>query len=400
MDYETGIRLSQIYNRLDSLCRNFCCTVKSCLGIIPNGDVSLVLNQQGNWIVNGTGGVSQPLSQVIYGTGSGITSDSNFTKTASSFNIITSSEVNTTSQFYQGNNVIGLGLNGIQVGFNTPNGFNGFLSADLSGAGHTLDSSIVGYTNQIGNAANTTYTFDAVSVTGMIIKEITDSFGDYTIRFDNSNGFEYRNEAGPNSIFKVSPSGNATFNSAYTLPNSDGTSGQTLTTDGAGNVAWQSPLIYSQTATKQIINTTVETSLLSSGIGVAQIPAGVTNVGTTYQIKIRGFHSNNSFDNLTVRIKIGGTTITSNVVTSGPGAVNTGAGIDVILTFYSVGVSGTYWLQGTYNEEGATSATLATTTVKSLNTTVNQAIDVSLQWGTATNSDQWTVTNFIITKIG
>ena len=50
MDYETGTIIKQLWVRVDSLCRNFCCTVRTCLGISPAGDPSLVLNQQGNWV--------------------------------------------------------------------------------------------------------------------------------------------------------------------------------------------------------------------------------------------------------------------------------------------------------------------------------------------------------------
>ena len=40
--------------------------------------------------------------------------------------------------------------------------------------------------------------------------------------------------------FSVDDSGAATFNSAFTLPTADGTAGQSLQTDGAGNVGWAS----------------------------------------------------------------------------------------------------------------------------------------------------------------
>jgi|LakMenEpi03Aug12_release.lakeMendotaPanAssembly.Ray.scaffolds.fasta_scaffold33810_7 hypothetical protein len=45
--YKAGTKL---YNLLYSSCNNFCCIVKSCLGISSSGSSSLVLNQQGDWI--------------------------------------------------------------------------------------------------------------------------------------------------------------------------------------------------------------------------------------------------------------------------------------------------------------------------------------------------------------
>jgi hypothetical protein len=49
----------KLYNLLSECCTNssggFCYEVLKCLGISPEGNPSLVLNQQGEWITNGTG---------------------------------------------------------------------------------------------------------------------------------------------------------------------------------------------------------------------------------------------------------------------------------------------------------------------------------------------------------
>lgn len=45
-----------------------------CLGISSSGDATLVLNQQGDWVSGGGGSISEPNQQVVFGTGSGVTS--------------------------------------------------------------------------------------------------------------------------------------------------------------------------------------------------------------------------------------------------------------------------------------------------------------------------------------
>ena len=42
-------------------------------------------------------------------------------------------------------------------------------------------------------------------------------------------------------VLKVLENNNVTVNAAYTLPLVDGTTGQRLTTDGAGNLTWETP---------------------------------------------------------------------------------------------------------------------------------------------------------------
>jgi hypothetical protein len=47
--YKAGRKL---YNLLYSSCANFCCIVKSCIGISNLGNPNLLLNQQGDWVTH------------------------------------------------------------------------------------------------------------------------------------------------------------------------------------------------------------------------------------------------------------------------------------------------------------------------------------------------------------
>jgi hypothetical protein len=46
--YTAGTKL---YNILYSSCANLCCLIKNCLGISSGGNAGLVLNQQGDWVL-------------------------------------------------------------------------------------------------------------------------------------------------------------------------------------------------------------------------------------------------------------------------------------------------------------------------------------------------------------
>lgn len=54
-------RVDSIISELKRLNQHFCKKVKCCLGISPQGDSNLVLNQQGDWITAGSGGDIQTL---------------------------------------------------------------------------------------------------------------------------------------------------------------------------------------------------------------------------------------------------------------------------------------------------------------------------------------------------
>ena len=184
-------------------------------------------------------------------------------------------------------------------------------------------------------------------------------------------------------------------NYLYTLPKVAPLEGQTVIADAYGNTNWiplPFVILYSQTDTTQTVNDTTQHSLVKTGVGSMVIPANMP-IGTTYQLNIRGFHSNNSFDNLVVRIKIDSITVDSAIVNSGPGVIGGAAGITANLNIYSTGNTGKYWIQGAYSEEGSTNSGMPTTAAKTLNSNVSHTVDVTIQWKTKTASDSWTVTN-------
>jgi len=78
---------------------------------------------------------------------------------------------------------------------------------------------------------------------------IISSNSDLTVLLDSDNGDSSANfiikkntstKLGGTELFKVEENGQVTFNDTYTFPNSDGSSGQALVTDGSGGLAFSS----------------------------------------------------------------------------------------------------------------------------------------------------------------
>lgn len=68
-------------------------------------------------------------------------------------------------------------------------------------------------------------------------------------------------------------------------------------------------VIFSQTATRTITNTTTETSQFSTGVGTLTLPANFFKVGKTIRLMLRGYISTTGTPNATIRIKLGSTVI-------------------------------------------------------------------------------------------
>lgn len=159
--------------------------------------------------------------------------------------------------------------------------------------------------------------------------------------------------------------------------------------------------IFVQVADQVIADTTVETSQFGTGNAGSSrtIDANTTVVGATYHIRLNGYISNTGTPNATIRIKIGGVTL----VTSGPVALPSGltnAFVETLFTFTvrSIGATGTVRGQGhtklisgalgtTYNRQ------LTMTADATIDFTVNNEVDITYEWGTASPSNSLTITN-------
>lgn len=154
----------------------------------------------------------------------------------------------------------------------------------------------------------------------------------------------------------------------------------------------QDYIVYKQLSNVTVTNTVTETSLLTNKI---TIPANYFAVGNGIDIDLRGFHSTSGNPNVTVKIKLGSTIILNTGVVSSGNGTDFGLEIEAMLTCRSIGVSGTISGQGQYIElmTSPNLFSMVNTSPITLDTTISQDLDVTVQWGVASASDSMTLTD-------
>lgn len=160
---------------------------------------------------------------------------------------------------------------------------------------------------------------------------------------------------------------------------------------------------FSQTASVTVANTTTKTTLIGAGIGDKIIRANTPQIGKMYQLIVSGVHSATGSPNITIDIALGSTTIcTTGAVTTGT-STNAYFEIRVFLTYRTLGASGTLFAQGFYFEMATGGATnnfpMATTATTTIDTTVDQTLNVDVTWGTASASNTITATNLLLRSL-
>lgn len=151
--------------------------------------------------------------------------------------------------------------------------------------------------------------------------------------------------------------------------------------------------ISSQTASVTVANSVAETTVLGTSIGSKTILANVTKIGGRIKATVSGIISNTATPTLTLKLKLGSTVVLSTgAITTPSGLSNSLLLLKIDATFRTVGGSGTIIGQGFAILNGTIFPLTLTATV-TIDTTANQEIDVTAQWGTASASNTLTVTN-------
>ena len=160
--------------------------------------------------------------------------------------------------------------------------------------------------------------------------------------------------------------------------------------------------LYIQTNSVTVANTVTETTLVGTGIGTVTLPANFFAIGKSLRLALTGFHSSVATPTVTVRLKLGATTIIDSGATASGNGANDGFVLNLILTCRTIGGTGTVVAQGLYQEIHSSGARveLVELTSDTIDTTASQAVSVTFQWGTASASNTVTCTNFIMEAIG
>lgn len=165
---------------------------------------------------------------------------------------------------------------------------------------------------------------------------------------------------------------------------------------------------FTGTQTVTVGNTTSTTTLLPTGVGINGIPAGVMIPGKTVRLKASGYWSNATIapGTFVLNVNWGGTgyvTASTAAFTLIGTLSNVAWNLEVDLTCYTSGSSGTVSMQGRFVSEGTgiagTYAGLVTTATQTYNTTLAYALGLTATWSSAQAANTITLTNLDIVPI-
>jgi hypothetical protein len=153
--------------------------------------------------------------------------------------------------------------------------------------------------------------------------------------------------------------------------------------------------LYAQTASSTpVTNTTTETSLLDGGVGTLSVPANTFKVGDSFHAILSGHISSVNNHTLRIRIKSNGTTLADTGSITMAGSTNKHWKLEVYFTVRVLGGSGTAKIAtaGTfmYTKDASNAfegTNFSTETSTGFDTTVNNTLVITAQWGTANTGD-------------
>lgn len=169
------------------------------------------------------------------------------------------------------------------------------------------------------------------------------------------------------------------------------TSDGVLTLKQKGHILYEHFVKYIQQTTKTITNTTAETSCFSdtNAIGSRTIPANMARAGMTIRVSLKFLLSSTANPTNTINITIGSVTIYNVAATLGAGHSNDYAECTFDITFRSIGATGTIVAIGRTLVTGTSdiSRAIILSTPATLDTTIDNTIDVKYTWGAASASN-------------
>lgn len=160
--------------------------------------------------------------------------------------------------------------------------------------------------------------------------------------------------------------------------------------------------IFNATASATVANTVTETTIIGTGTGSLTLPVNFLAVAKAIEIEAWGTIATLVTPTLRIKVKLGSTVVIDTTAATlltitGTNLWNTKAVIDC----RTAGATGTVFGQGMamYYTSATGLAGIASpnTTTSTIDTTATQAIDCTIQWGSASASNTITCTNFKVT---
>ena len=167
-----------------------------------------------------------------------------------------------------------------------------------------------------------------------------------------------------------------------------------------GATSYMSGVIFNQTSSVTVANTTGATNLLGTGIGSATLPANFATVGRSIRVKSYGYISTGAANtSATLRIYVGPNPILTSTGTLPSGLSNALVEFDFTFSLVATGkIIGHGSLKITPSGAFGSSVGMALvmTAPATINATIANALNVTYQWGTASASNTITMTNATI----
>jgi hypothetical protein len=153
--------------------------------------------------------------------------------------------------------------------------------------------------------------------------------------------------------------------------------------------------LYTQTASSTpVTNTTTETSLLDGGVGSLMVPANGFKVGDSFHAILTGHVSAVNNHTLRIRIKANSIVLADTSAITMAGTTSKHWKLEVYFTVRTLGASGVasiaaggafmYTKNASNNFEGTNFSTETTT---GFDTTINNTLAITAEWGTANTGD-------------
>jgi hypothetical protein len=147
-------------------------------------------------------------------------------------------------------------------------------------------------------------------------------------------------------------------------------------------------LAFVATAPITVSNTVTESTLFGTGVGSLSLPANFWAPGRVLRVRIKGVFSTTGTPNVTLRGKLGATTIVSSGAVATVGTIaNLAWTLELELMCRSAGVTGTIIGQGMFRYSGQAPIGLPATASITIDTTAASAINATIEWGTASGSN-------------
>jgi len=159
--------------------------------------------------------------------------------------------------------------------------------------------------------------------------------------------------------------------------------------------------LYAQTVNSATItNTTTETSVIGSGVGGLTVPANTFLRGDSYHAKIGGVISAQNGDDITINIKAGSTVLASTGSISLSPVTALGWELELDFTIASLTATGSMCTNGNfaYNRDTGSLEGFVFQDVQTIDTTIDNTLDITVAWGQAKTQDQIYSANFVLFK--